>query len=123
MKKKIMIPVFLSILLIASPSVMAGSAIQEMAQIVMSLNHHPSDADMDTLHSIMNDNAASENERTIATALMNMNHHVSAADKQKLMKITNNDAAPEAARKLAGIVAGLNHKASGNDRAALQNLK
>lgn len=123
MKKKIMITLFLSMMLIASPAVMADSAIQKMAGIVMSLNHHPSDADKDSLRNIMNDSAVPENERAIATALMNMDHHVSAADKQKLTNIANDGAAPAPDRKLASIVANLNHKASSDDRAVLQNLK
>ncbi len=122
-KKFLIMPVLLGFMLFGSTSLMAGTAIQEIAGILINLNHHPSDSEKATLEKIANDSAASENERAIAAALMNIDHRVGAADKEKLHKIANDSAAPEADRKVAGILADLSHKPSSADKAELQKLK
>lgn len=121
--KYLMVPMLLGVMLLSSPSLMAGPAIQEMVGILLNLHHHPSDSEKDTLQKIANDSASSEDERTIATALLNMDHRVTDADKEKLNQISKNSSAPMADRKVAGILAGLNHTASDSDKEELQKLK
>jgi len=121
--KYLLVPVVLGWMLVASPGAMAGSAIQEMAGIMLNLNHYPSDSEKAELQKIINDSSTSQEERTIATALLHMHHTVPDADKAKLMDIANNDAAPEADRKVADILAHMHHHASSDAKQELKKLK
>lgn len=121
--KYLLIPLLLGWMLIASPGVMAGPAIQEMVGIMLTLHHYPSDSEKVTLQKIIDDSATSQEERTIATALLHMRHTVTDDDKAKLMDIANNDAAPEADRKVADILAHMHHKASSDAKQELEMLK
>ena len=121
--KHLLVPLLLGLMLVCSPAVMAGPAIQEMAGIMMELHHYPSDSEKATLQKIIDDSASTQDERTIATALMHMHHTVTDDDKAKLMDIANNDMAPAADRTMAEILAHMEHKASADDKAELEKLK
>jgi len=121
--KFLLVPVLLGLMLVSSPTVMAGPAIQEMVGIMLTLQRYPSDSEKVTLQKIIDDGSSSQDERAIATALLHMHHTVSDADKAKLMDIANNDMAPEADRKVAGILAHMEHHASAADKKELESLK
>ena len=121
--KYLLVPLLLGWMLVSSPAVMAGPAIQEMVGIMLDLHHYPSDSEKVTLQKIIDDGSSSQDERTIATALLHMHHSVTDADKAKLMDIANNDMAPAADRKVAEILAHMEHKASAADREELEKLK
>jgi len=124
MKKKLLIlPVALALMLFNSPSLLAGTAIQEMVGIMLHLNHHPNSDEKDSLQKIADDNATSVNERTIAEALKNMNHKVSDEDKAKLEKIADDSSASMEDRKVAGILATIHHHPSASDREELEKLR
>lgn len=122
-KKLLMIPLLSACMLFNSPSILADTAIQEIAEIILHLNHRPSSSEKDSLRQIINNGSASENERAIASALLNMNHHVRADDRAKLEQIANDSSAPMADRKVAGILANLNHHPSARDREELENIE
>ena len=116
-------------LLLVSQLVWAGGGdghshgpVSDMAHMVSSLNHHPTDGDKTRLKKILADDKATDYEKTIATSLMNMNHSVSAADKAKLKAIADDASAPAGVRELAGVLMNLNHKASADDKAMLKKL-
>ena len=121
--KYLLVPLLLGWMLVSSPAVMAGPAIQEMVGIMLDLHHYPSDSEKVTLQKIIDDGSSSQDERTIATALLHMHHSVTDADKAKLMGIANNDMAPAADRKVAEILAHMEHKASSADKKELEKLK
>ena len=121
--KYLLVPLLLGWMLVSSPAVMAGPAIQEMVGIMLDLHHYPSDSEKVTLQKIIDDGSSSQDERTIATALLHMHHSVTDADKAKLMGIANNDMAPAADRKVAEILAHMEHKASAADKQELEKLK
>ena len=121
--KYLLAPVMFILMLVSSPIALAGSAIQEMASIMMTLHHFPTDSEKATLQKIIDDSSTSQDERTIASALLHMHHTVTDDDRVKLMDIANNDKAPAADRKEAEILSHMEHKATANDKAELEKLK
>ncbi len=98
-----------------SPTTLAAAtATHKMAQIVMTLNHQPSEGDKDTLTRISN--SGTKAEKTVAKALLDMDHRVSAADKEKLGKVAQDTSVPQTMRELATIVKNLDQKASSADK-------
>lgn len=122
-KKYLLIPIVMGCLMINSPNLLAAdNATQKIAEIILHLNHHPSDSEKQELQKIASDGSTSASEKTIASALMDMNHHVSAGDREKLQQIASDNSVPEADRKLAGILADINHHPSASDKETLEKI-
>ena len=119
--RKTVLPALFSLALINSPAILADS-MHSMAEVMMNLNHHPSESEKETLKIIANDSSASAHERTLATATMNLYHKASAADKDKLSKIMNDASAPANVRDLAAIIYNLDHKPSAQDKEKLYRM-
>ncbi len=96
-------------------------AVKNMANILLGLNHFPSDAEKDQLSNIINTND-SEDVKAIATAIKNMHHSASDSDKAKLKTVMDNDAASANVKSLASIVYDLTHKPSSDDKKALSGM-
>lgn len=101
---------------------LAEDSIKTMAQIMINLNHFPSDSDKEVLRKITLDSATSQNEKTLASAMINLQHAASDADKQKLSAIIKDRAASENERNLAEIIYNLNHKPSSADKEQLKKM-
>ncbi|HIF74997.1 MAG TPA: hypothetical protein EYG31_05700 [Porticoccaceae bacterium] len=100
----------------------AGGAIKQIADIVVSINHFPSDADKAALADIAGNDALPENLRNMATAVSNISHAASAEGKAMMASIQANGEAPDRAKSLAGIIASLNHMPSDEAKATLAEL-
>jgi hypothetical protein len=111
----------LALVLSAAP-LYAATAIQQMAEITMQLNHHTSDAEKTTLRGISDSASATAGERALAAALINMEHKVGAEDKQKLQELMKTDGASAEERTLAEVLIGINHKPSSADVKKLRQL-
>lgn len=98
------------------------AAIGTMADIVINLNHFPSDADKVKLSSIADSSDSSEAEAALATAIANIEHQAKAADKEKLSAIAADDSAPAGLRDVASVVLALNHTPSDADIAKLEKI-
>ena len=114
--------VLLLALVLGAAPVLASTAVQQMAQITMKLNHYPSDAEKETLRGIANNASATAGERALATALINMQHKVGGADKQKLQELMKTDGLTAEERTLAEVLIGINHKPSAADTEKLRPL-
>ena len=99
----------------------AGSA-KQIADIVASLNHFPSDADKATLMAISGNGELAPGVRAMATAVSNIAHSANAEGKEAMAGIQANAQAPDRAKALAGIIASLNHTASADAKAELAQL-
>ena len=97
----------------------AGGAIKQIADIVASINHFPSDADKAALADIAGNDALPEGVRNMATAVSNISHAASAEGKAMMAGIQANGEAPDRAKSLAGIIASLNHMPSDEAKATL----
>ncbi len=100
----------------------AASAIKEVADIVASINHFPSEEDKAKLATISADETLPPGLRAMAKAVANISHAATAEDKAAMAAIQENDAAPDMAKALAGIIAGINHVPSAEAKATLANL-
>ena len=105
-----------------SPAQDAGGAIKQIADIVASINHFPSDADKAALADIAGNDVLPEGLRNMATAVSNISHAASAEGKAMMAGIQANGEAPDRAKSLAGIIASLNHMPSDEAKATLAEL-
>ncbi len=96
-------------------------AIKNMANILMHLNHYPSDAEKKQLRN-MAANSDSEHVKILATAMVNMEHSATAADKRKLKQLMDDKSASEQEKTLASILYNLHHKPSRADKQALSTM-
>jgi len=101
---------------------MDEGAVKDMANMVIHLNHHPTDAEKVRLQEIIDDGSLSDAVHTIASALLNMVHRASPEDKQKLGMIAQDSNVDEDVRTLATAVRNIEHHASASDKAMLQKL-
>lgn len=95
---------------------------QQMAKILMGINHFPNDQQKETLQNLASDASLSDAERTIAAALAGIQHWPSDEDKAKLMTVANDDSQPEAIRDLARIAHDMQHKVGADDRKVLSGI-
>ena len=96
-----------------------ASALRDIAGIVASLNHFPSDADKAKLMEIAADETIAAGLREMATTVSNISHAATAEGKEAMARIAASDQAPDVAKSLAGIIGSLNHAASDEAKATL----
>lgn len=99
-----------------------GDALKQIADIVASLNHFPSDSDKATLAEISGNDGFPQGLRNMADAVANISHSATAEGKAAMAAIESNMDAPEGARALAGIIANINHVASAEAKATLAEM-
>lgn len=124
MKKSISYLLVLPVLFgtMVSVAVAGGSAIGTMAEIVMHLNHYPTDSEKKTLDRIVHDENATAGERVLAGALMRMQHQVGGDDARKLRELAADKNASNKEREFADILLGLAHQPSASDKERLKAL-
>jgi hypothetical protein len=96
-----------------------NAALNQIADIVASLNHFPSDEDKAVLAEIAANVNYPEGLRNMATAVSNISHAATAEGKEMMAAVQANMQAPESARALAGVIANVNHMASDEAKATL----
>jgi len=99
-----------------------GGALKQIADIVASINHFPSDADKTALAAIAANDEYPQPLRDMATSVANISHAADADGKAVMASIQADDEAPDRAKTLAGIIAALNHTPSAADKARLAEL-
>jgi hypothetical protein len=97
-------------------------AVQTMAGILVKLNHFPSDAEKQTLKTIIDDKQTTPHERVVAQALLNIQHKAAAEDKAKLDALLKDTTVPDSVKTLASTIANLNHTPSDADKEKLKKL-
>lgn len=97
-------------------------AVQTMAGILVKLNHFATDAEKETLKTLIADKTTTAHERVVAQALMNVKHKVAADDKTKLDALLKDTTAPESVKTLASTIANLNHTPSDAEKEQLKKL-
>ncbi len=100
----------------------AGVAVKDIADIVGSLNHFPSDEDKALLMMIAENDSYPQGVRDMATAVANFAHSTNAEGKEAMARIVANDQSPDRAKTLAGIIGGLTHTASDDEKSSLAEL-
>ena len=97
-------------------------ALKEVADIVASINHFPSDADKAALANISGNEALAQGVRDMATAVANIAHAANAEGKEAMARIQANESAPVSAKALAASIASFNHMLSDEEKAALTQM-
>ena len=121
--KIILVTMLLLAAAIGSPKVFAaGPPSQVMAEILMHLDHKPTNAEKAQLRQIANDPKASDQVRTLANAMLNLQHKVADEDKPKLSAIAKDPKASAEDRDLANILLTINHHPSAADKEKLAKL-
>jgi len=125
-KKFVTLCAVLFLFTLGSQAVFAESmdegAVKDMANMVIHLNHHPTDDEKARLQEIIDDGSLSDAVHTIASAMLNMEHRVSAQDKEKLGTIAQDSNVDEDVRTLATAVRNIEHHASDNDKEMLKKI-
>jgi len=114
---------FALILPLAQVSIADESPTGTMAEIMIKLNHFPSEADVQSLHAIASGGDSSEAEIAVAMAIANLKHQATAADKEKLNALVADESAPAELRTLASVIVSTNHKPSAADIARLESIR
>ena len=115
--------VVLTALVLTAPACFAQTdATKEIAMVIASMNHFPTDEQKESLQYIKMDKDNSASVQTIAGALINFKHQASAEDKAMLEKIAANSEATDAERQLASILMNIQHKPDPNALAKLKEI-
>jgi len=98
------------------------AAAKQIADIVASLNHFPSDADKATLSAISGNSALAQGLRDMASAVSNIQHAANAEGKSAMAALQAAADTPDRGKVLAGIIENINHTASADAKAQLAQL-
>ena len=112
----------LGLLLSVQTALAASVAVQEMAGVLVHLEHFPSDAEKTKLKGIVDNKSSTEQERVLATAISNLKHKATAEDKDKLKHLMDDTTTPAEVRELAGVVLNISHMPSAEDKGKLEKL-
>ena len=108
-------------MLMVQPVMAATSVVQEMAGVLVSLEHYVTDSQKSWLMDIAR-NAGTKQDKVVANAIANVNHTVADADKPKLKRVIDDETTPAEVRDLAGIILNLNHQPSSTDKNKLHQI-
>ncbi len=100
----------------------AEGAVDDMAAVLVGLNHFPSAAHRQTLEAIVADAVATEDERMLAQIIARIAHKVSSADRAQLENILSRGDTSEGIRTLATATLNISHKVSSDDLAGLKAM-
>lgn len=115
----------LSITLLAMPPAPLAAAtapLNTMAEIVIHMNHYPSESEIATLQVIVDDSHLSRAEHVLAAAVMHFRHRVAGPDLLKLGTLKHNKSATVAEREFADILMDVHHHPSEQAIARLKAL-
>ena len=70
-------------------------ALKAVAEIVISMNHFPSDADKETLAKIAANETLPQSIRDMATTIINISHAANDEGKEAMARIQSNEDAPD----------------------------
>ncbi|MFT5320167.1 MAG: hypothetical protein ACI934_000298 [Pseudohongiellaceae bacterium] len=98
-----------------------GSA-DEIARIVSSMNHFPSDADKMTLMAIAHDESLAQGVRDMAATVANIQHFPNHEGKAMMASLVAGEDTPERGKVLAGIIGKFAHMVSAEDKARLMAM-
>ena len=108
-------------MLMVQPVMAATSAVQEMAGVLVGLEHYATDSQKSRLMELAR-NAGTNQEKVVANAIANVNHTVADADKPKLKRVIDDETTSAEVRDLAGIILKINHQPSSTDKNKLHQI-
>ncbi len=97
-------------------------ALKQVADIVVSMNHFPSDDDKAALATIAANEELPQGLRDMATTITNIEHQPNEEGKAAMARIQESEEAPDRAKTLAGMIASFNHMLNDEQKATLAGL-
>ncbi len=124
MKLKALLLSLLIPLTVATHSAYAATtvAVQQMAEILLTMDKTPSGPQRDVLKQIAAGTNVSANEQNLAKAMLSINGAVTAEDKQLVWDVLRGISASEGERELAKIITRFDGKVSKSDQGRLAKL-
>jgi len=124
MRSKHLVVLLLPLMFAALPAAAnaGGDAIRTMANIILHLNHYPSEGEKQTLRTILGEAKATTGKKIIAGALLHMRHMVGGDDAAALRSLASDPKASKDERELASILLGIHHHPSAEDVRILRKL-
>lgn len=110
------------VLALGAAPVVYADGVADLASVLASINHYPSDAQKTQLAALAADETQSQATRTLATALANFAHQVQGPDRDALTALIESDTASDQEKQLASIALEVNHVASEEEKAVLINM-
>ena len=98
------------------------AAISSMSNIMLHLNHYPSDSEKKQLSKFISNSSLNGNVRTMAKAMTDLEHKATDSDKKKLSAIIDDKSASADEKTLAMVIRNLNHTPSDADKQKLQEI-
>ena len=95
----------------------------KMADIMINLEHFPTEDEKKKLQSVLDSASSTDQEKIIANAIMHIQHSPTVEDKDKLQLIMDNTVATSTVNTLAKIVQSFSHGISKTDKRKLQTIK
>jgi len=95
----------------------------KMADIMINLEHFPTEDEKQKLQSILDSDSSTDQEKIIANSIMNIQHSPNAEDQDKLQLIIDNTTVTSTVNTLARIVQSFSHGISKTDKRKLQTIK
>ncbi len=99
---------------------LASSATDIMAEILIGLNHFPTDTDASFLDEIHADPEATSDEKVLANIIKRIQHKPQAEDVSVLVRLSRSDSTE--LRLLAEAVLSIEHQVAADEKAALEAM-
>ena len=99
-----------------------SAAITQVAKIVATINHFPSDDDLAKLDAISGNSELAQVIRDMASAVANIEHAANEEGKGAMEAIQNREQIPERGKTLASVIENFSHMASADDKAKLAEM-
>lgn len=99
-----------------------AAPLKQIADIITSINHFPSDDDKAALAIIAANDKLPQGVRDMATTVTNIAHAANDDGKEAMVRIQANERAPDNAKALAGMIASFNHMLSEEEKETLTQL-
>ncbi len=98
------------------------AAMKQIAAVVATINHYPSDEDFEVLDAIIANSEVSNEVRIMADTVANIEHSANEEGKGAMETIVATGSASEQMKELATIIANFNHTANDSAKEQLAQL-
>ena len=96
--------------------------VKAMSQILLKMNHFPSDSNKKELEKMIEDIGTTENEKIIANAILKINHAKNANDEEALNTLIGASDSSKAIKSLATSILSFNHTVNSSDKRNLEMI-
>lgn len=96
--------------------------VKAMSEILLKMNHFPSDTNRKELEKMLEDTGTTKNEKIIANAILKINHAKDANDEESLKALIEASDSSKAIKSLATSILSFNHSVNSSDKRSLEMI-